>query len=337
MKSQNFRSSVWLTLLSVMFLCMSARADYAQVREYLSQGDLDKARAATATIINQNYLDQDGAYYQGILQEDAQLAIADLQKALQLCTGDCEEILGQLASAWYGRGDYRRVVQLYKDNDGKLEDHSKTFRMYWFTALSYLRLGEYDKAEDIIKKSSRNPKVQEMWGEIMRANAQYLDGDKKDARKRLNDVISEGKPTSYAALYNRTYFYAQDKNMDMALTGFTMLKDERDGFLGSDDLLRLMDGGSGVSSDGSAEKIVGVRYTIQIGTFAEREEGADIANDLKKDGWSILNGTKYVDGKKYWIISVGSFSTVEKAQRSKKNPRKQIISLASGCDIGVIL
>ena len=318
MKSLNFRPSVWLTLLSVMFLCSSAGADYTRVQEYIDKGDLEKARAATASIINQNYLDQEGAYYQGMLQSDAQLAIADLQKALQLCTKDCEEILGQLAAAYYGRGDYKRVVQLYRDNDDKLDDHSKTFRMYWFAALSYLRLGEYDKAEDIIKKTSRNSKEQEQWGQIMRANAQYLKNDKKDARNRLNDVISAGRDPAQAALYNRTYFYAQDKSMDMALTGFTMLKDERDGFLGSDDLLRLLEGGSGVSSDGSAEKVAGVRYTIQIGTFAERSEGADIANSLKKDGWSIFERTKYVDGKKYWIVSVGAFATVEKAQRSKK-------------------
>ncbi len=304
-------------VFAVLFLCPALFADYSEIRELIRRGDLRAAEQNLAQELNISHEDWELAYLKGLIQPDGRISISELEKSLLMCEDDCEDLISALISAYYAGGDFVRVLTVYDKHKGKLDDDEKSFRARWFAALAAMRNGDLETAEDIVKKADDAPDRYSPYAEILRANIQIMRGKDKDGNKRLNEVISSSGPSSFLALYSRTYQYASQDDMDRALSGFMMLKETREGFIGSDDLLRLMEPQEESSSDGSAERIVGVTYTIQVGTYGERDEFNEMFRQLKNEGWTCHESSRYVDGRKYWVLSVGSFPTVEKAQTSK--------------------
>ena len=308
-----------ISILLLIMLPAILAGNFGEVRDLIDQGKLHQAEEQLGRELTGTFSDWEGAYLSGILKANGELSVSELEKGLLLCKDNCEEIISRLCAAYYSSGNFQKVVDFYEENDDKLDDDTKSFHAFWFASLAYLKLGDFDKAEDIIKKTDGAEKGFAIWSEILRANYQYLKEDKKDARKRLNEVITAGGPSGFSALYARTYQYALDGNMDKAYSGFTMLKEAHDEFIGSDELLIMLQGDQqSSSSDGTAERIAGVRYTIQIGTYADKAEMQKVRDDLGEDGWSTFLMSKFVGGKKYWILTVGSFDTVEGAQGSKE-------------------
>lgn len=298
--------------------CPALHADYSRVIELIDDGQPGEAQSELGRLLAGSFIDQEGAYLKGIVEPNGEVAVSELEKSLLLCKDDCEQVISRLAAAYYSYGDYPKVIDLYDKYGDKLDDKKKSFPAYWFCSLAFMKAGDMDKAEDIIKKAGKAGGEKSLWTDVMRADFQYLKDKKDDARKDLNDVIAAGGLPGFAALLNQTYFYARDNKMDRAITGFTMLKDQYDEFLGSDEILQLMEGKGSMNSNGAAEKIAGVRYTIQIGTYADKTEMQTMSSRLKKEGWSTYLKSKFVDGREYWILSVGSFTTVEKAQHSRE-------------------
>ncbi len=294
------------------------KADYTNVNKYLARGDLKSAKTELAALMAESFTDWEGAYLQGVLEWDGLLSVGQMEKALLLCNDDCEELVARLAAAYYTSGRYAKVIDLYEDKKDYLKNDSRSFYALWFTSLAYIKLGNADKARDIIKSAGKGSDALSAWAGLLGANCRYLEGKKKDSRRELNEIISGGGTAAMGALYNRTYLDATEGDMDMALTGFNMLKQSHADFLGSNELLKLMSGDELCSVDGRAEKVAGVRYTIQLGTFSNKDEALDLMRSLKKDGWSCYDKLKYIDGRPYWIVTVGSFATIESAQNSKK-------------------
>lgn len=298
--------------------CPAVCADFTRVVDLINEGQPGEAQSELGRQLAGNFIDQEGAYLKGVVEPNGEVSVSELEKALLLCEDGCERTISKLAAAYYSYGDYPKVITLYDKYDDRLDNRQEAFPAYWFSSLAFMRAGDMDKAEDIIKKARKAGGEKSLWADLMHADFQYLKDKKNDARENLSEVIAAGGLPGFAALLNQTFFYARDNKMDRAITGFTMLKDQYDEFLGSDEILQLMEGKGSMKSGGKAEKIAGVRYTIQIGTYADKSEMQTVDNRLKKEGWSTYLKSKFVDGREYWILSVGSFTTVERAQHSRE-------------------
>ncbi len=298
--------------------CPAVCDDFTRVIDLINEGQPGEAQSELGKQLAGTFIDQEGAYLKGIVEPNGEVSVSELEKALLLCEDGCEQTISKLAAAYYSYGDYPKIIALYDKYDNKLDNKQESFPAYWFSSLAFMKSGDMDKAEDIIKKARKAGGEKSLWADLMRADFQYLKDKKNDARKNLSEVIAAGGLPGFAALLNQTFFYARENKMDRAITGFTMLKDQYDEFLGSDEILQLMEGKGSMKSGGEAEKIAGVRYTIQIGTYADKSEMQTMNNRLKKEGWSTYLRSKFVDGREYWILSVGSFTTVEKAQHSRE-------------------
>jgi tetratricopeptide (TPR) repeat protein len=309
-------SGILFLLLSVF--CTVLQADYSRVIDLINNGEPGEAQSELGRLLAGSFIDQEGAYLKGTVEPNGEVSVSELEKSLLLCMDDCEGTISRLAAAYYSYGDYQKVIDLYEKYDDKLDDRQASFGAFWFGSLAFMKAGDLDKAEDVIKKAEKAGGEKSLWADLMRADYRYLKDKKDDARKDLSEIISAGGLPGFAALLNQTYFYARDNKMDRAITGFTMLKDQHDDFLGSAEILQLMQGKGSMKSDASSEKIAGVRYTIQIGTYADKSEMQTLNNRLKKEGWSTFLKSKFVDGREYWTLSVGSFTTVERAQHSRE-------------------
>jgi tetratricopeptide (TPR) repeat protein len=305
-------------MLFLFLMPSESSANLEQVRELIDQGKLHQADAQLGQDPAGTFSDWEGAYLAGIIKANGELSVSELERSLLLCKDGCGPVVSRLCAAYYSFGDYRKVVGFFDDNEDKLDDDGRSFGAYWFASLAYLKLGDFGEAEDVIRKAKDVNRRYAVWAEHLRANFQFMKDRKGDARDRLNDVIETGGAVGFSALYARTYQYAMDGDMDKAYSGFTMLKEAHDKFIGSSELLRLLQSEGTAPADGAAERIAGIRYTIQIGTYADKNEMQKMRNSLQRDGWTTFLMSKYVGGKKYWILTVGSFDTVEGAQGSKK-------------------
>jgi septal ring-binding cell division protein DamX len=97
-----------------------------------------------------------------------------------------------------------------------------------------------------------------------------------------------------------------------------MLRDRNPKFLGGREILQYLEIYQDSESEGAAEKLTGVRYTIRIGTYSEKDRAEYWQRQMKTEGWDVWMTSKDIDGRRYWIVNVGSYPTIEKAQAAKQ-------------------
>jgi len=74
---------------------------------------------------------------------------------------------------------------------------------------------------------------------------------------------------------------------------------------------------------GRAEKLVGVKYTIQLGVFGSGENALGVKRRFEKQGYSVNIETKLIGGKQYSVVQLGSFDSYEEATDLRKKLEAQ--------------
>ena len=67
-----------------------------------------------------------------------------------------------------------------------------------------------------------------------------------------------------------------------------------------------------------AERLTGVKYTIQLGVFGIKENALRLRSQFEKLGYSVNIKRKIISGKKYSVVQLGSFTSYEKVLKLKK-------------------
>lgn len=312
-----------LTLVLISFIVSGIpvfaepAGDYFEVTDAIKNAELTLARQKVAELLSRDFADWELTYLNGLLMVDGELSVSEMEKALLLCKDDCEKLLNSLATAYYTFGRYRKLADFYREHKGKADDHDEAFQFYWYSSLAYLKLGDRDEAEDVAGEVKKFRQYRS-WEELLRANYDCMGEDLNDCVKRYNEVISAGGTPALLALYNRTYLQARNGRTDQGFSGYTMLSEHNSEFLGSREILELLEIYQGIDIGGEAEHLTGVRYTIQIGTYADKEQAEFWKRQLEVEGYDATVRARDVDGRRYWTVAVGRYDTVEKAQAVKQ-------------------
>jgi tetratricopeptide (TPR) repeat protein len=72
-----------------------------------------------------------------------------------------------------------------------------------------------------------------------------------------------------------------------------------------------------------AERVAGVRYTIQLGVFAKRDNARRLRSRFEDQGYSVNLADKVISGKKYHVVRLGSFSSYDEASKVKRKLESQ--------------
>jgi tetratricopeptide (TPR) repeat protein len=67
-----------------------------------------------------------------------------------------------------------------------------------------------------------------------------------------------------------------------------------------------------------AERLTGVRYTIQLGVFGVKENALRLKSQYEKLGYLVRIKTQVISGKKYSVVQLGSFANYEQASDLKR-------------------
>ena len=67
-----------------------------------------------------------------------------------------------------------------------------------------------------------------------------------------------------------------------------------------------------------AEDFAGVRYTVQLGVFREKENAFRLRAKFREQGYSVEIRSKIIGGKEYRAVQLGSFASHHEALRVKE-------------------
>jgi len=301
-------------------------ADYRSVIDALSSGDIEAARHELDIVLSDDYADAEALLYYSRLEGKGDIAIEHLRKGLELCEDECGLIVSSLADAYYRQGRFKEVTQLYKDYRKKVVHDDETIRLYWFAALSYLRLDELKDSEKTFNELEK--KFSDVylsgWGVLGKASVKASKGENREARSGLRPLISAGGEVSALAVYNRSYFAARSGDRQNALLGFNLLDERFGNFIGSSELRDLILTGTSEMSSGEAERLTDLTYTVEMGIFRDKTEADRLSGKLRAAQYSVEEKSEIIGDRKYWIVRVGIFRSQKSAMEFKDRLESQI-------------
>jgi tetratricopeptide (TPR) repeat protein len=302
---------------------------YQEVEESLRGGDVEQARSALTEAMTEDYMDSDGFYYTARLEPKGDLAIDYLTRSLNLCEdAECGRNLTELADGLYASGRYREVIELFDQYESKVDKDPSTFGLFWRTALSYLRLEDYKKAEDIFDKISDKFDFSglSLWGELGEGIVKVKRNDFDDARRRFDAVTRSGGDCSALALYCGALLAADNNKRERALEGYNLLDIRFPNFIGSKELADQILSTGESAAGGRLESLADVTYAVEMGMFREKQEADKLVARLKAGKWTVSLDRRLVADRNYWIVKVGIF----RSQQSAFNAKEKLESLIPG-------
>ena len=78
-----------------------------------------------------------------------------------------------------------------------------------------------------------------------------------------------------------------------------------------------------VKSRSGAEQMVDVTYTVQLGVFGNQSSAQNLVKTLKSKGYEPNVFSKTMDRKKYTVVQVGSYRSIEEARKAKEKIERE--------------
>jgi len=78
-----------------------------------------------------------------------------------------------------------------------------------------------------------------------------------------------------------------------------------------------------VKSRSGAEQMVDVTYTVQLGVFGSQSSAQNLVKTLKSKGYEPYVFSKTLDRKKYTVVQVGSYRSIEEARNAKEKIERE--------------
>jgi tetratricopeptide (TPR) repeat protein len=79
----------------------------------------------------------------------------------------------------------------------------------------------------------------------------------------------------------------------------------------------------GVAEPDRAERLAGVRYTVQLGVFGQKENAQKLRSQFEKQGYSVRVESKVIGGKRSDVVQLGSFVSYQEASELKRKLESQ--------------
>jgi len=70
--------------------------------------------------------------------------------------------------------------------------------------------------------------------------------------------------------------------------------------------------------DDEAEKLADIAYTVQLGAFRDKKNAQRLRDKYKRRGYTVHFFDRKVAGKRYWVVQVGSFTSLDKAKKLQR-------------------
>lgn len=314
------------TLLVITLLFATSAS--ANIYSLIKEGKLAEATDSLTPYLSAATRNGDILFFQSLLEPSAKKS-ADLMEASLKASVSLtyrQEIYNLLAQYYLFTGNYNKLTNMISEYrsiwpQGKYAGDMARFSMLIdehnrsFTAA-------YQQAERIV-----NSNDQDHWSKIDQVRILLLQNQKTKAAEILRKMSKESDSVGEAiALYLLAGRAIERERPDDAIFFYNMLREAYPSAVGLDALINKMSLLTPSSdADNRAEKLTGTYYSVQVGVFSSKDNAERMADKFKKYDKKIDIKDKNVSDKKYQVVYVGRFTTLEEAY-TFKNQLEQAFS-----------
>ena len=226
------------------------------------------------------------------------------------------------------KGMYLTTVDLAAKLGKDLAQGEIMPEVLWLSGSSYLAMEKTESAlaefDRIVSFHPLSPWAQ--WARLGKGDCYLAKQDYRQGIVEYQRVLDEHKDSEAfpLALSGLVRCYSQLEDSERALLYYNLLKERFPLSIESVEMfVRKLEQQGEAQEEGRAEKLAGVKYTVQLGVFGVQENAAKLRSRLERQGYSVRIKAKLISGKSYSVVQVGSFTSYEEALELKRRLESQ--------------
>lgn len=323
------RGSCWFILLLLLLCLGQGGLVLCQTREdavrHLEAGRLDEAKRILLDQADELADEPAILFYLGRVEEKGELSVRYLSSIADRCPDWARAAEAGLLACKYEfcRDMNLAAVERAKGLEVSSAEGEVEPALLWISGSSFLAIGQADSAlhrfEQVLRLSPQSGWAQ--WAQLGRGDCFFADQD-YDRAVAEYDLVLDGYRYSQAfpfALSGLARSFARLGDPDRALLYRTLLREKYPRSLESaGELLEAERPAEGTAEENRAERLAGVRYTIQLGVFREKQNALELRSQFEKRGYSVKVRSKTIGGKEYRAVQLGSFASHQEALKAKE-------------------
>jgi len=226
------------------------------------------------------------------------------------------------------KGMYVTTVDLTERFEQSFPQSQMVPEVLWISGCSFLAMDQPDSAlvqfDKIIKSFPGSNWAK--WVQLGKGDCFFAGENYNQAMAEYQKVFddyqdSEAFPFALSGLVR---CFSQLKDWEKALLYHNLLKEKYPYSIEPiENIAEEIRSGRKTEAKNQTERLVGVKYTIQLGVFAKKENALKLNSRLGKQGYSVVIKSKIISRKKYYVVQLGSFISYEEALKLKKKLESQ--------------
>jgi tetratricopeptide (TPR) repeat protein len=217
------------------------------------------------------------------------------------------------------RGMNLNTIEQTERLKGSLAQSELAPELLWISGCSFLAVGQADSAlfkfEQILRSFPKSTWAR--WAQLGRGDCFFTEGDYAQAIDEYNRVVHDYKYSEAFpfALSGLAMSFHRLRDWEEALLYRNLLKEK---YPRSPESVQNPAETEGATKGTRAERLTGVRYTVQLGVFGEKQNALKLHSQFEKQGYSVRIKGKIIGDKKYRSVQIGSFISYQDASKLKE-------------------
>ncbi len=322
-----------LFLLFMLVILPTFDSIFAQTLDdaikHYKTGELGEAKRILLNQLAEDPENPEILFYLGKVEVKGELSRRYFQDVTDHCpdwiNSDEAELL--ICQYEFGKGMHVTTVDLTEKFEGRFPLSEMVPEVLWISGCSFLAMDQPDSAllrfEEIIRSFSGSNWVD--WAQLARGDCFFADENYNQAIAEYNKILDNRKDSEVFpfALSGLVKCFSQLQDSEKALLYYNLLKERYPNSLESIESPAERMSLKNSRDKIQAERLAGVKYTIQLGVFGIKENALKLRSRFEKQGYSVAIKSKIISGKKYYVVRLGSFTFYDKALELKKKLESQ--------------
>lgn len=293
---------------------------------YFQAGRLEEAKRTLLNLTDEHADDPELWFFLGKVEEGGDLSRKYLESVADRCPDWIRSAEAALLVCKYEfcRGMNLNTIEQAGKFGETFAQSEAAPELLWVSGCSFLAMGQADSAvsefEQILKSFSGSPWAQ--WAQLGKGDCFFAGENYHQAIAQYNRVVhdyrySEAFPFALSGLA-KSFHRLED--WEEALLYQNLLKERYprspESVLNPAEMERP-------TKEARAERLAGIRYTVQLGVFGEKQNALKLRSQFEEQGYSVRVNDKMIGGKRYRSVQIGSFVSYEDASRLKEELESQ--------------
>ena len=293
---------------------------------YFQAGRLDEAKRILLDSADELADEPAVLFYLGRVEERGDLSRRYLESVADRCPGWLRSAEAGLLVCKYEfcRGMNLNTIEQAGKFGETFAQSEAAPELLWISGCSFLAMGQADSAllefEQILRSFPGSSWAQ--WAQLGKGDCFFAEENYDQAIAQYNRVVhdykySEAFPFALSGLASS---FPRLKHPEEALLYQNLLKEK---YPRSPEFVQNPVETEKPTRGAQAERLAGMKYTIQLGVFGEKQNALKLRSQFQKQGYSVRVKSKIMGGKEYRSVQLGSFVSYQEAVKLKKKLESQ--------------